>query len=193
MEVKFQVSMHSDVCAQILSNSAGWQPARSCTCLPLRMTVAFIQGKRGEGGGMKAKSLVSVIFQSSECEIWAFVWTCYLDESHTPLTLLTMHMWIRCLSCDKYGNKICQAVLVFLVVIKNRGLSHPYSLLREGYISFWGLDEVLVCTETVTREAIECNWYVPAAVRIFFFFLFPSYISGVYHFWVNFLRMWSFF
>ena len=27
----------------------------------------------------------------------------------------------------------------------------------------------------------------------FFFFAFPSYISGVHHFWVRFLRMWPFF
>ena len=27
----------------------------------------------------------------------------------------------------------------------------------------------------------------------FFFFVFPSYISGVHHFWVRFLRMWPFF
>ena len=28
---------------------------------------------------------------------------------------------------------------------------------------------------------------------LFFFFAFPSYISGVHHFWVRFLRMWPFF
>ena len=28
---------------------------------------------------------------------------------------------------------------------------------------------------------------------VFFFFAFPSYISGVHHFWVRFLRMWPFF
>ena len=28
---------------------------------------------------------------------------------------------------------------------------------------------------------------------IYFFFSFPSYISGVHHFWVRFLRMWPFF
>ena len=31
------------------------------------------------------------------------------------------------------------------------------------------------------------------AVHFFFFFAFPSYISGVHHFWVRFLRTWPFF
>ena len=30
-------------------------------------------------------------------------------------------------------------------------------------------------------------------ILFFFFFSFPSYISGVHHFWVRFLRMWPFF
>ena len=55
-------------------------------------------------------------------------------------------------------------MLVFPVVVNNR-LSHPYSCLREGYISFWSSDMVLICTETESREAIECNRYFPAAVR----------------------------
>ena len=44
----------------------------------------------------------------------------------------------------------------------------------------------------------EGNWSHPlSSLRIlyflFFFFAFPSYISGVHHFWVRFLHMWPFF
>ena len=47
-------------------------------------------------------------------------------------------------------------------------------------------------------SAIECMWAQirPWFILSFFFFLFfafPSYISGVHHFWVRFLRMWLFF
>ena len=57
-----------------------------------------------------------------------------------------------------------------------------------------------------THQAlITCNmscamWYVGTAQLSWngffffvFFFAFPSYISGVHHFWVRFLRMWPFF
>ena len=35
--------------------------------------------------------------------------------------------------------------------------------------------------------------YASIVIGVFFFFSFPSYISGVHHFWVRFLRMWPFF
>ena len=40
---------------------------------------------------------------------------------------------------------------------------------------------------------IRDRWMLQQACLLFFFFAFPSYISGVHHFWVRFLRMWPFF
>ena len=45
---------------------------------------------------------------------------------------------------------------------------------------------------------LVCNFITHFAPKrlfffLFFFFAFPSYISGVHHFWVRFLRMWPFF
>ena len=45
----------------------------------------------------------------------------------------------------------CQLFLFFSVLINNRGLSHPFSWLREGCISFWSLDMVFTCTKTAPR------------------------------------------
>ena len=38
-----------------------------------------------------------------------------------------------------------------------------------------------------------CPWNYLVFFIYFFFFAFPSYISGVHHFWVKFLRMWPLF
>ena len=56
------------------------------------------------------------------------------------------------------GFDICQVCQVwphsyFSVVINNRGLSHPYSCLRERYISFWSLDTVLACITNSNKRS----------------------------------------
>ena len=76
-------------------------------------------------------------------------WLCKCEWDDAPVT----------------SNKICQALPVFPVIINNRELSHPYSWLREGYVSFWNLDMVLASTDTVTRQAFECNRHFPTAIR----------------------------
>ena len=53
---------------------------------------------------------------------------------------------------------ICQAVPVVPVVIISRGLSHPYSCLREGNISFWSSDMVLASTE---KSGKWSHWVYP--------------------------------
>ena len=64
------------------------------------------------------------------------------------------------------SNKTCQAVPVFPVAISNRGVSRPYSCLREGYIYvFVKFRHGASMYETVTGEAIGCDRYFPAAVR----------------------------
>ena len=70
------------------------------------------------------------------------------------------------------SNKIYEAVPVlfcfgfFSVVINNRGVSHSYSCVREGYISFWKFRHgTFHAPKTATTEAIECNRYFPVIVK----------------------------
>ena len=49
---------------------------------------------------------------------------------------------------------------------KQEKIVSSYGRLREGYLSFGSLNIVLACSETATREAMECNRYIPAAVRM---------------------------
>ena len=85
------------------------------------------------------------------------------------------------------SNEMCRAVPFFPAVINNRCMPNACSCLRDGYISFWNVDMVLVCTEKSNkrshwekplreaierslwekplREAIERNhWYFPTPV-----------------------------
>ena len=72
---------------------------------------------------------------------------------------------------------------------------HPHAWQNLG-LSEWGLKGLqkhielfLVWKKLVELKMCVCN------IQLFFpfFFAFPSYISGVHHFWVRFLRMWPFF
>ena len=103
------------------------------------------------------------------------------------------------------SNKTCQAVPVFFpVVINNRGMSHPYSCLKEGYI-YWKFrrgpcmygkqqqgkplsvtDVFRQQSEVSDPDSPACDTYGPHDSIGYFFFCFPCYISGVHHFWVRF-------
>ena len=55
-----------------------------------------------------------------------------------------------------------------------------------------------VCTPSLLTllKSVVCilvSLFIYLFILFYFFFAFPSYISGVHHFWVRFLRMWPFF
>ena len=87
---------------------------------------------------------------------------CRWQKTHRTTPSVTLWWLFSGYASPLASHKICQVVPVFSVVVNNRGLSHLYRWLGEGYISFPSVDMVLVCAEAITREAIECNWHVPA-------------------------------
>ena len=60
---------------------------------------------------------------------------------------------------------------------------------KRGVLQSWWL------TKCWSSYLSDTKAFLLSAFFFFFFFLcvFPSYISGVHHFWVRFLRMWPFF
>ena len=64
------------------------------------------------------------------------------------------------------SNKIMSGSAIFPpIVIDNRGVSHPYSCLREGYISFRHLDKVLACTKKTKKQQQKTNKQTKQAKR----------------------------
>ena len=67
------------------------------------------------------------------------------------------------------------------------------SLTAYAPLGAMGIRKFRTTSFTLSTPWSRFQYALPTDCIFFFFFSFPSYISGVHHFWVRFLRMWPFF
>ena len=113
--------------------------------------------------------------------------------------VLTLSFWfISCCSSFLYSICIGKFMLHLCLCAADLLFSRNWKYLGGKQ---WNAKMNQICFKvmTVIQRSVsrprknDSDLWQPFFFFFFFFFAFPSYISGVHHFWVRFLRMWPFF